>query len=250
MFPRLDFEHYSLLRDMDISSEDIDQNSWRLGQMASWSRWGAKTGDLCPITADDQSRFTQVLGPFSTQVVFFAINLGGKAIAPDLPDWRNFHTPGHRGDGTLKNTFARVEAELDLQLPAFYMTDVFKLVPTDDSSALDVKIRKDFRDYKIDHVERCARILRQELQICQDGAHGRPLTLVAMGDAAFGWLSGRDKDGKLKKDQRIAHAVDDVLGTGASKNVVRMDHYTFGSGTHESRTEVLVPLMKGLIQAD
>ena len=75
-FPHASFETYTALRDMDISHPDI-AGAWRLGQMASWSRWGTTTGDLEPITAHSQEGFDQ-LQPLTTRVILFAINLGGR----------------------------------------------------------------------------------------------------------------------------------------------------------------------------
>ena len=240
-FPRVEFDTYTALRDMDISHPDID-GSWRLGQMTSWTRWGNATGDLSPITASTAEEFDQ-LPPFSTRVILFAINLGGTSMSSELEDWRNFHSQNHRGDSTLKNTMKKTTGGLTGgdAIPAFYMTDVFKLVPTANAAQLDAKIKAD-RAGGIDHVERCAAILREELKLCLDGAGGHSPTLIAIGDAAFFWLTG-----KGKKDSRIAEVVDEVLGDGASKGVRRMDHYTFGSGSHESRTAVLQPLLQEII---
>lgn len=237
-FPLVSFEHYKALRDMDLSHPDIEK-SWRLGQMASWSRWDNKTHDLGLITATTQEEF-DLIQPLSTSVIFFAINLGGNVVKSDLADWRNFHTEGHKGDSTLKNTFGHVQNRISEEIPAFYMTDVFKLIPTLDSGNLNKKIEMDHAN-GIDHVERCAEILRKELTICLGATGGKIPTLVAMGNAAFRWLTG------ATRDPRISHVVDDVLGDGAHKQVVRMDHYTFGSGTHESRVGVVQPLLEKIL---
>jgi hypothetical protein len=239
-FPHASFETYTALRDMDISHPDIN-GSWRLGQMASWSRWGKTTGDLAPITADSRDSFDR-LEPFTTRVILFAINLGGKAIAEGLDDWRNFHTEGHRGDRTLSNSIdlAKEQTSGGDTIPALYMTDVFKLIPTPTAKLLDKQIKQDLAQ-GIDHVGRCAAILRDELKICMAGAGGQAPTLVAMGSEAFKWLTGDEKD------VRIAQVVDEVLGDGASKLVRQMDHYTFGSGTHESRAAALHPVLEEIV---
>ena len=231
-FPHASFGTYTALRDMDITHPDID-GAWRLGQMASWSRWGTTTGDLDPITAHSRDGFDQ-LQPLTTRVILFAINLGGTSIAPDLEDWRNFHTKGHGPDTTLRNSIAMAMDRTPGgdKIPAFYMTDVFKLIPTRSAKDLNPAIKRDLAR-GIDHVGRCAAILRDELNICMDGAGGPAPTLVAMGDEAFGWLTG------AREDKRIARVVDEVLGDGASKRVRRMDHYAFASGNHESRAAAL-----------
>ena len=231
-FPPASFETYTALRDMDISHPDVD-GGWRLGQMASWARWGEATADLAPITASTEDEFNR-LQPFTTRVILFAINLGGTAITPDLEDWRNFHTKGHGGDTSLKKSVALA---MDLvpggdTIPALYMTDVFKLIPTETAGDLDRKIKDDLAQ-GIDHVERCAAILRDELKICMDGAGGQAPTLVAMGGAALKWLTGDTED------KRIARVVDEVLGDGASKRVREMPHYTNGVGSNEKRAAAL-----------
>lgn len=241
-FAHASFDTYTALRDMDISDPLL--GSWRLGQMASWSRWGTSTGDLAPITAHSQEDFDQ-LQPFTTRVILFAINLGGTAIADGLEDWRNFHTEGHGPDGTLRSSVAMaIEKTSDGdQVPALYMTDVFKLIPTKDAGLLNKQIASDL-DKGIDHVERCAAILREELKICVEGAGGQIPALVAMGDKAFNWLTG------VEQDQRIAAVVDDVLGDGASKRVHKMHHYSFGVGSNEKRAAALHRILECVIQGD
>lgn len=238
-FPRASFETYTALRDLDISDPFL--GSWRLGQMASWSRWGATTGDLAPITAHSKDSFDQ-LEPFTTRVILFAINLGGTAIAGGLEDWRNFHTEGHGPDGTLRSSVAMAIEKTSAgdQVPALYMTDVFKLIPTKDAGLLNKQIAADL-DKGIDHVGRCAEILRDELRICMEGAGGQASTLVAMGDKAFNWLTG------VETDKRIADVVDEVLGDGASKRVQKMHHYSFGVGSNEKRAAALHPVLERIL---
>lgn len=238
MFQRARFETYEALRTLDISHPDID-GQWRLGQMTSWSKWADQTGDLAPVTASDADEF-DALGPVTTSVIFFAINLGGLKLPSESDDWRNFHTTGHIGDSTLRNSFRRAEARFADAVPGFYMTDVFKLVPTTNAGKLNTKVREDMAQ-GVDHVGRCAKILRQELEICRRGAGGAAPTLVALGKEAFRWLTG------AVPDDRISQVVDELLGDGASRDVVQMDHYTFGSGTHESRVAVLEPVMRRVL---
>lgn len=235
-FPHASFETYAALRDMDISDPLL--GSWRLGQMASWSRWGTNTQDLTPITADSEEEFDQ-LEPFTTSVILFAINLGGEAIADGLEDWRNFHT--HRGDSSLSKSVAMAKALTSGgdQIPALYMSDVFKLIPTPDGAELQDQITDDL-EQGIDHVERCAAILRDELKICMDGAGGQAPTLVAMGNWAFDWLTG------ATKDKRIARVVDEVLGDGASQRVRKMPHYVF-TASNEKRAAALHPVLEEIL---
>lgn len=243
-FPHASFETYTALRDMDISHPDItppdEGGRWRLGQMASWGRWGAATGDLAPITAHSSESFDQ-LEPFTTSVVLFGINLGGDKIANALEDWRNFHTVSHAGDAKLKESLrmAKIETPEWHRIPAFYMSDVFKLIPTKDGVKLGEQITADL-DKGIDHVDRCAAILREELKICMDGAGGQAPTLVAMGGFAFKWLSG------AKKDKRIANVVDEVLGDGARKRVLLMPHGT-SSTDYPARVAALNSILKDII---
>lgn len=241
-FTQASFDTYKSLRDMDISHPDIE-GSWRLGQMTSWARWGKTTGDLSSITARSEGEFNQ-LQPFTTRVILFAINLGGTTMKAELEDWRNFHSGGHRPDGTLKNSIALAKDGLEgaSDIPALYMSDVFKLVPTGTAGDLATKIRED-RAQGIDHVERCAAILREELKICVEGCGGQAPALVAMGSAAFCWLTGEGKD------TRIAQVVDEVLGDGASKRVTKMDHYANGRGSNAIRAAALRPVLEGILNA-
>lgn len=199
-FPHASFETYTALRVMDISHPDVE-GTWRLGQMASWSRWGTTIADLDPITAHGKDDFDQ-LQPFITRVILFATNLGGTSITPDPEDWRNFHTKSHKGDKALKNSvdMAKDRTPAGDKIPALCMTDVFKLIPTKTASELDKQIKRDLAQ-SINHVGRCAAILREELKICMDGAGGQAPTLAAMGKEAFLWLTG------AKKDVRIAQVV-------------------------------------------
>lgn len=239
-FAQADFDTYRSLRDMDISHPDIE-GSWRLGQMTSWARWGKTTGDLSPITARSEDEFNQ-LQPFTTQVILFAINLGGTTMAAELEDWRNFHSGSHGPDGTLKNSIALAKDGLEGEsdIPALYMSDVFKLVPTGTAGDLSKKIKEDLTQ-GIDHVERCAAILREELKICLEGAGGQAPALVAMGSAAFSWLAGTGKD------TRIAQVVDEVLGDGASKRVTKMHHYANAVGNNASRAAALRPVLEEIL---
>jgi hypothetical protein len=244
-FPHASFETYTALRDMDITDPDID-GSWRLGQMASWSRWGTTTGDLAPITADSKDSFDQ-LEPFTTSVILFGVNLGGDKITDGLENWRNFHTENHSGDTKLSISLGMAKNEMTGgdRIPAFYMGDVFKLIPTKNGATLSEQITADL-DKGIDHVGRCAAILRDELRICMQGAGGQAPTLVAMGGYAFGWLTGAKK--VAKKDKRIADVVDEVLGDGASKRVQLIPHGT-SSTTYEVRVAAFKSLLKDIIDS-
>lgn len=249
-FPHASFETYTALRDMDISHPDITHpdpdGRWRLGQMASWFRWGATTGDLAPITAQSKESFDQ-LEPFTTSVILFGVNLGGDKIVDGLEDWRNFHTENHSGDTKMSVSLGMAKEETPGwgQIPAFYMSDVFKLIPTKDGKTLSGQITADL-DQGIDHVERCAAILRDELRICMEGAGGQAPTLVAMGGFAFGWLTGA-KD-VAKEDKRIAEVVDEVLGDGASKRVLQIPHGT-SSKSYEVRVAAFNSLLEGIDDA-
>jgi hypothetical protein len=244
-FPHASYETYAALRDMDISHPDITpsdhEDSWRLGHMASWLRYGAVTGDLAPITANSKEDFDQ-LEPLTTSVILFGVNLGGKAIAKNLEDWRNFHTVNHNGDTKLKESLRMAKSKSSGwdDVPAFYMSDVFKLIPTKTGGELGEQITADL-ETGIDHVDRCAAILREELEICMAGAGGQAPTLVAMGDYAFGWLTGAK--GVTKGDTRIAAVVDEVLGDGARKRVRQIPHGT-SSKTYDERVAAFNALLE------
>ncbi|WP_217132935.1 hypothetical protein [Leucobacter chinensis] len=235
-FDHIDYATYEALRDMDITpnaSFEDTTGQWDLGHATSWSRWGTETADLEPITANSAAEFA-TLKPLSTRIVFFAINMGGEAMAEHREHWRNFHTRGHRGDTTLRNSFALAFEghKSAADIPGFYVSDVFKLIPTKDSNTLASAIKK-HRIAGRDHVERCAALLQEELMMCRDGIDGQVPILVAMGKAAFTWLSGD------QKDQRIAEVVDKTLGAGARDRVVRMAHYANGAGTNVQRAETI-----------
>lgn len=222
MVSTLNWDVYNRLRTLDISDStipdpEIAHRTFRLGQAASWARWGENTYDLSPITATTPEQFEN-LKPLTTSIVLFAINWGGTHAPEHFADWQNFHTKGHRGDSTLRNSIGGIVDK------APYMTDVFKLVPTPRAADLDKKIRADAR-LGHNHVQRCANILRQELQLCTEGNGGRPPVLVAMGKAAFEWLSGP-----------FAQVIE-------SAPVERMPHYTCGAGSNAARARALTDII-------
>lgn len=232
------YETYRRLRDLDLSHPAV-AGAWRLGHVASWARWGTTTHDLAPITAASPEEFRQ-LPPLTTSVVLLAINWGGNAPPVDPTFWTNFHTRGHRGDGTLKNSVRLAMSTLDTgqdQVAAPYLTDVFKLVPTPTSARLDDRIEEDLAR-GVDHVARCATALEHELTLCREGAGGRAPILVGMGGAATRWLRGE------AADRRMADSVDRALGGGAHLGVRRMDHYTFGVGSNVSRAAVVAAALR------
>lgn len=232
------YDVYRRLRDLDLSHPEVT-GTWRLGHAASWARWGTTTHDLAPISAAGPAEFER-LAPLTTSVVLLAINWGGTAPPVDPPFWTNFHTRGHRGDGTLKNSVRLAMSLLandQEQVAAPYLTDVFKLVPTPTSAQLDDRIEDDLVR-GVDHVARCATALEQELALCREGAGGRPPVLIGMGSAATRWLRGE------VADRRMAAAVDRALGSGARTRVRRMDHYTFGVGSNVSRAAVVAEALR------
>ncbi|GAA1566527.1 hypothetical protein [Leucobacter aridicollis] len=222
------FSIYQGLRDLSLTHPEY-ANLWRMGQIASWSRWGVTTQELAPITADNEADFT-ALEPFSTGVVFFGINMGGTDIPSTIPDWANFHN--HGPDTTLSKSFAESLRRFSTPIPAFYMTDVFKLVATPNAQDLESKIKSDM-EVGVDHVARCAEILKEELRLCLAGTGGQPPVLVGMGKAAHDWLTGAHRS----RDRRIADAVDLVLGDGAHQRVIRMHHYANGQGSTVLRAD-------------
>lgn len=232
------YEVYRQLRELDLSHPEV-AGAWRLGHAASWARWGSTTHDLAPITAADPEEFER-LAPLTTSVVLLAINWGGMAPPVEPPFWTNFHTRGHRGDGTLKNSvrLAMSSRATDAdRVAAPYLTDVFKLVPTPTSAQLDDRIEDDLAR-GVDHVARCATALEHELELCREGAGGRTPVLVGMGSAATRWLRGE------VADRRMADSVDRALGSGAHMRVRRMDHYTFGVGSNVSRAAVVAAALR------
>ncbi|WKD61690.1 hypothetical protein CCICO_08385 [Corynebacterium ciconiae DSM 44920] len=193
------WEIYEELRALDISDAsipdaDIAGRKFRLGQAASWARWGTTRDDLAPITASSEKEFSG-LAPLTTALVLFGVNWGGSDVACDIEDWRNFHTAKHAGDLRLSRslpaaleTIPREHGELT---PAPYMTDVFKLVPTRDGTALQKRIKADKASH--DHVVRCAELLEVELEICMRGNNDTAPLLVALGGHAYDWLTGKKR---------------------------------------------------------
>ena len=181
--------------------------------------------------------------------MLFGINWGG-VNPPKAPmDWTNFHTMGHRGDGSLRNSvrmayetfgLSLVPPEDGARLPSAYMTDVFKQIPTPNAAKLRTTIKRE-SDRGIDHVGRCAELLREELILCLEGAGGGTPRLVAMGQAAYAWLSNTDSWGPI--DPRMAAAVDGALGDGAQHAVERMPHYTFGAASNVQRRDALAAIL-------
>ncbi|PPH19196.1 MULTISPECIES: hypothetical protein [unclassified Rathayibacter] len=239
-FPPVDYATYQALRDEEISHPDVEGGGWKLGHATSWARWGER-GDLAgPVTASSPEEFVE-LQPMTTSVVLFAINWGGKNPPSDPTFWQTFHSPGHRGDGALRNSVrAAYDEVLDSSAPVAYMSDVFKLVPTRDAGALRTTLR-DEQQAGRDHVERCAELLTWELITCREGADGRTPVVVGMGDAAFEWLSGTGPD------TRIAEALEKALGPDARSFVRRMPHYTFGSATNHERTTALTRILREVL---
>ncbi|MGV3103841.1 uracil-DNA glycosylase family protein [Rothia sp. 32237D007AR] len=194
------WEIYEELRTLDISDTSIPdvaiaQRKFRLGQAASWARWGDTRHDLSPITAANEDEF-QSLAPMTTSVVFLGVNWGGTEAAKEIKDWQNFHTEKHSGDLRLMKSLPAALDEIPhkqgVAAPAPYMTDVFKLVPTRTVKNLNEKIEDDAKDH--DHVQRCADLLQAELEICTRGNNGVPPLLIALGNDAFDWLSGEENE--------------------------------------------------------
>jgi hypothetical protein len=238
---RATYRTYVTLRDLDVRLDPLSDIG-RLGQMASWARWGATTSDLAPITAAIPKDFDG-LEPLTTSVVLFGINWGGDGPPAAPKDWTNFHTRGHGGDGCLKNSVQMAYKTLEggIGLPAAYMTDVFKQVPTQNAAKPRARVKS--QSHKgIDHVGRCAEVLREELNVCLEGAGGDAPMLVAMGQEAYSWLTGTStKQGPT--DGRIAAAVDRALGDGAHQFVELMPHYTQGTSTNVERSRALAAVL-------
>lgn len=242
------WEIYEELRTLDISDAsipdpDIASRTFRLGQAASWARWGTTRHDLTPITANNEAEF-RGLAPLTTAVVLFGVNWGGGEAASDIEDWRNFHTEGHTGDLRLSKSLPlaleTIPHEPGEPAPAPYMTDVFKLVPTRDGTALQKQIKADYVSH--DHVARCAELLKVELDICTRGNDGTPPLLVALGMHAYEWLTGK-KIGSLP----IAEAVRSVFGSKEPR-IAKINHAS-ASKPDEERTAQLAQILTNAAQS-
>lgn len=239
------WEIYEELRTLDISDTSIPdvaiaQRKFRLGQAASWARWGGDiTHDLAPITANNEDEF-QSLAPMTTSVVFLGVNWGGTEAAKEIKDWQNFHTQGVGGDTRLMKSLPaaldKIPHEQGVAAPAPYMTDVFKLVPTRDAEDLKKKIEDDAKYHNHDHVQRCADLLQAELEICTRGNNGVPPLLIALGGAAYDWLSGKENgSGPIVK-------VLDTLYGDKSYTIEKIYHGA-ASRPDEARTEQLITII-------
>lgn len=242
------WEIYKELRSLDISDSsipdaDIAGRTFRLGQAVSWARWGATRNDLTPITANTQAEFCE-LAPLTTAVVLFGVNWGGSEAASDIEDWRNFHTIGHAGDLRLSKSLPpaleAIPHETGSLAPAPYMTDVFKLVPTRDGTALQKQIKADKPMH--DHVARCAALLRVELEICTRGNNGTPPLLVALGGHAYDWLTG-EKPGS----RPIMDAVASVFGSEVPR-IAKINHAS-ASRPDPERTAQLIKIVTANAQS-
>ncbi|MEJ5921797.1 hypothetical protein [Bifidobacterium thermophilum] len=233
------WEIHEELRTLDISDTSISdvaiaQRKFRLGQAASWARWGNTTYDLAPITADNEDEF-QSLAPMTTSVVFLGLNWGGTEVGKDIKDWQNFHAERHGGDTRLKKSLPaaldEIPHEQGVAAPAPYMTDVFKLAPTRDAKDLKKKAKEDHN-----LVQRCADLLQTELEICTRGNNGVPPLLIAFGNAAYYWLSG-EGNGRAP----FASALSRVYG-----DTPRIEKIIHGAAPRPNamRTEQLISIFK------
>ncbi|MCS4535800.1 uracil-DNA glycosylase family protein [Corynebacterium sp. HS2168-gen11] len=239
----MSWDIYEELRTLDISDssipdDDISSRQFRLGQAASWARWGATRHDLTSITADNHVEF-QTLAPLTTSVVFLGVNWGGTKAADQLPDWRNFHTERHKGDKRLSKSLPPalecIPHDPQILAPAPYMTDVFKLIPTVDGSSLEKKISHDAAQH--DHIQRCAQLLEAELDICTRGNHGIPPLLIALGNHAYDWLTGQKRG-----SDPIVNAVANVCGVHKPR-IMKIYHGS-ASKPDDLRTEKLISVLQ------
>lgn len=240
----VDYATYAALRDLDLSHPDVDAtapppdgtDTWVLGHASSWARWSNTTDDVAAITAHSPDEF-ESLEPLTTSVVVLTTNQAADSPA-GARIWGAFH---HDDDITVADSVRRTY-ERTGPIPAPYLTDIFKLLPAP-TTELDSQIEQE-RDQNRDHVGRCAQILQQELSLCVDGSDGTTPTLVAVGGAAYTWLSGRDwNTGKPIVDQRIADTVNEVLGEGANRRVEWVPHFNPGVATHDQRATALAAIL-------
>lgn len=115
----------------------------------SWAIWGESTGDL--------SVFDPFLRPWErlrSDVFVMGGNTGvvGKG---GMPRSGNFHTPGHRPDGKLRNALSGTPLE------GAFLSDVVKDYPTKDSAPL----RRDIKNGVLDIVRHVVDPLEHELEL-------------------------------------------------------------------------------------
>lgn len=218
------WETYKELRTLEISDPTIPDAAlagqrFRLGQAASWARWGDTRDDLRPITARSEAQFRH-LGPLTTAIIFLGLNWGGTQAPRETKDWQNFHATGHAGDLRLSTSLPPalqgIPRAPGTPAPAPYMTDVFKLVPTRNGTALQRQLAADAAVHN--HVARCAALLEAELALCTRSNGGTPPLLVALGAHAYGWLTG-----VKRRSGPITQAVAEGCG-GRRPRIVRINH--------------------------
>ncbi|WP_201613260.1 hypothetical protein [Gulosibacter hominis] len=238
----VNWEIYEQLRTLDISDESIPDaaiasQKFRLGQAASWARWGETRHDLAPITAHSREEF-QALAPLTTAVVILGLNWGGTEAGPDIIDWQTFHTKGHAGDlrlsRSLPQAFEKIPHTPGEPAPAPYMTDVFKLVPTPDGAKLRQKIQADYGTH--DHVTRCAELLKTELDICTRGNEGIPPLLITLGIRAYKWLIGTEPG-----SAPIVQVIQSVFG-GRRPTIAKIHHSSASKPDAERTTQLIAAL--------
>lgn len=235
-FPHAGYDVYSHLRDLDTTHPEVEGDGWRLGHTASWARWGSTTDDLAPISASNPEQFAD-LTPLTTSIVLFGLTWAEPTLPENPTHWQNFHRAGHRPDDLLAESIGSgYRTVLGPHSPVAYMTDVFKLLPAPDAAALETMLDRELAHGR-DHVARCAELLKVEMDICRSGAWRRKPVLVAMGDAAFDWLTGA-------RDPRIADALDASLGYGAHRTVTKLPQDAFPSSSAAAEPGAMASILR------
>lgn len=251
----VDWDTYQAFRDLKISDPDVTAalaarganepvGGWTLGHVSSWGRWGTPE-DLCqPIRADSEQEFSG-LAPLTTSIMFLSLNWGGEKPPIDAPMWGNFHAHGHGGDTRLAKGF-RSAMQATGFTAAPYMSDVFKLIPSPRATDLTRIIREEESAGR-DPIGRCIRLLHTEFTMCRDANNGVAPMIVAIGNDAYQWLTGKDHaTNKPVKSARVSDRLAEWLGEDPSRAVRWIPHHS-GSVTHQRLEESLASVFRAAL---
>lgn len=166
------------IRQVDVSS---DGQSGSLAKIASWALWPDPAEDVVPDDlrlANDGVRM---------DVMLIGANWGSnhshmRALLHE-PDWANFHSDPtkHRGPRPHRKLGRAFAADRDLRtdLGGAYMTDLFKMVPTPNTSKLTTTLKK-----RSDLVSNSSTVFKQELLVIRSVTKEPPL-IIAMGVGTY-----------------------------------------------------------------
>lgn len=235
LLPVTDYDTYVALRDHDITNPRLDPHEWRLGQASSWAHWGpagaapritaenralpsatsaaglkASIADLSRLSHADRAEFESSSYPLTPSVVLLGLNFAGTSLEPGSGDFFPFHHPG----ATSTDHFLRASVELAVfdagfpdPYPAPYVTDVFKLAPT----PFGPDLVRAFGGQPHPAIDHGLAVLRFELETLTRANHGQPPILIALGNHAHDWLSGRAKHSDSRQFRALVEGIEAPL---------------------------------------